>query len=246
VEYVFVTVLSRSQLSAYRRDGFVRLDQAFPRSLALRCRELLWRQIDEDRTDQSTWRRPVVRVGAQTDPAFSDAAQSPRWIEAVFEVAGVNADPTPWMGGTFAIRFPVDGDPGDDGWHIEGSYLGPDGWFWTNYWSRDRALLMLVLFSDVGENDAPTRIRVGSHVHIPDALIGYGDTGVNQMELSLPPAVDDCDVSLATGVAGDVYLCHPFVVHAAQRHRGKEPRFIAQPGVPWKNGGRLRGVWPTV
>jgi hypothetical protein len=33
----------------------------------------------------------------------------------------------------------------------------------------------------------------------------------------------------ATGPAGTVYLCHPFLVHAAQRHRGTEPRFMAQP-----------------
>jgi hypothetical protein len=34
---------------------------------------------------------------------------------------------------------------------------------------------------------------------------------------------------LATGEAGTVYLCHPFLVHAAQPHRGSEPRFMAQP-----------------
>ena len=34
---------------------------------------------------------------------------------------------------------------------------------------------------------------------------------------------------LATGRAGTVYLCHPFLVHAAQPHRGKQPRFVAQP-----------------
>jgi hypothetical protein len=35
--------------------------------------------------------------------------------------------------------------------------------------------------------------------------------------------------ALATGEAGTVYLCHPFLVHAAQMHRGSQPRFIAQP-----------------
>jgi hypothetical protein len=34
---------------------------------------------------------------------------------------------------------------------------------------------------------------------------------------------------LATGEAGTVYLCHPFLVHAAQVHRGTRPRFLAQP-----------------
>jgi Phytanoyl-CoA dioxygenase (PhyH) len=232
-------ILSARQLDTYRGGGFVRIDEAFPRRLALRCRDLLWEQIDEDPDDRSTWRRPVVRVGSQSDSAFSEAAQSQRWVQAIHEVAGPLADPTPWMGGTFAIRFPVEGDPGDDGWHIEGSYVGPDGGWWTNYWSRDRALLMLVLFSDVGDDDAPTRIRVGSHVGIPRVLIPYGEEGVNPRYLTLPSDVNDLPLALATGAAGDVYLCHPFLVHAAQRNQGREPRFIAQPGVPWKEGGRL-------
>lgn len=33
----------------------------------------------------------------------------------------------------------------------------------------------------------------------------------------------------AVGSAGTVYLCHPFLVHAGQPHRGTEPRFMAQP-----------------
>lgn len=36
-------------------------------------------------------------------------------------------------------------------------------------------------------------------------------------------------LALATGCAGDVYLCHPFLVHAAQPHQGTNPRFMAQP-----------------
>ncbi len=36
-------------------------------------------------------------------------------------------------------------------------------------------------------------------------------------------------VMLATGEAGTVFLCHPFLVHAAQMHRGATPRFLAQP-----------------
>ena len=34
---------------------------------------------------------------------------------------------------------------------------------------------------------------------------------------------------LATGHAGTVYACHPFLVHAAQPHCGTYPRFLAQP-----------------
>jgi hypothetical protein len=37
---------------------------------------------------------------------------------------------------------------------------------------------------------------------------------------------------LATGQAGDVFLCHPFLVHAASwPHRGPRPKIMAQPAV---------------
>ena len=42
------------------------------------------------------------------------------------------------------------------------------------------------------------------------------------------PARSD-PVALATGSPGDVFLCHPFLVHAAQPHHGARPRFLAQP-----------------
>jgi len=89
---------------------------------------------------------------------------------------------------------------------------------------------MLFLFSDVGVNDAPTRIWVGSHLEVPRVLAPAGDAGLTFYELAerLPPP-SSIPLELATGTAGDVYLCHPFLVHSAQPHRGFSPRFLAQP-----------------
>ena len=92
--------------------------------------------------------------------------------------------------------------------------------------SRGRALLMLFLFSDVGKDDAPTRIRVGSHMDMARFLEPAGESGMSHMNLSKMSA--DRPMAIATGEAGTVYLCHPFLVHAAQRHRGSTPRFMAQ------------------
>jgi hypothetical protein len=143
--------------------------------------------------------------------------------------------PRPSLGG-FPIRFPHPDEPGDTGWHVEGSYL-PDGAedYWVNLRSRDRALLMLFLFSDVGQADAPTRIKVGSHLDVPPFLLPAGEDGMPGGRLAqiLEQAgkldVPDRPLALATGAAGDVYLCHPFLVHAAQPHHGRSPRFMAQP-----------------
>src|SRR5439155_16908831 len=101
----------------------------------------------------------------------------------------------------------------------------------VNVRSDGRALLMLFLFSDVGKDDAPTRIRVGSHLVVARLLAPAGEEGMSMQEIS--KAADVATASLpevpATGPAGTVYLCHPFLVHAAQPHRGRTPRFMAQP-----------------
>ena len=90
---------------------------------------------------------------------------------------------------------------------------------------------MLFLFSDVGEKDAPTRIRVGSHLRVPRLLAPAGEEGMSMLEISrrADEATSDLEIVAATGPAGTVYLCHPFLVHAGQAHRGSAPRFLAQP-----------------
>lgn len=100
-----------------------------------------------------------------------------------------------------------------------------------NIESRGRALLMLFLFSDVGEDDAPTKVRAGSHADIARQLLPHGEGGLTLGELAAEgfASTAHCEEVLATGEAGTVYLCHPFLVHSAQPHRGTRPRFMAQP-----------------
>jgi hypothetical protein len=136
--------------------------------------------------------------------------------------------------GTFPVRFPCAAEPDDTGWHVDASFPGDDPADYLSYRinvaSRGRALLMLFLFSDVGEHDAPTRIRVGSHRDVARILAPAGEAGLSFMELAAGlDATAQCPTVEATGAAGMVYLCHPFLVHAAQAHRGEAPRFMAQP-----------------
>jgi hypothetical protein len=55
-----------------------------------------------------------------------------------------------------------------------------------------------------------------------------GEDGMAVRALDLT-AMAHCQEVFAMGEAGTVYLCHPFLVHAAQINRGKAPRFMAQP-----------------
>ena len=136
--------------------------------------------------------------------------------------------------GSFPVRFPSLLDAGDTGWHVDAGFAGPDPndfFAWRiNVKSKGRALLMLFLFSDVSEYDAPTRIRRGSHLDVARLLKPEGDAGLSFMELAIRLSeLPEREETLATGKSGTVYLCHPFLVHAAQRHMGNEPKFMAQP-----------------
>jgi hypothetical protein len=93
--------------------------------------------------------------------------------------------------GFFIVRFPHPDDPGDTGWHIDSSFAleGEPTEDYFNRWrvnvsSRERALLMLFLYSDVGPDDAPTRIRVGSHLDLPPVLLPVGAGGMTGAEAS--------------------------------------------------------------
>ncbi|WP_192348718.1 hypothetical protein [Algoriphagus sp. Y33] len=89
---------------------------------------------------------------------------------------------------------------------------------------------MLVLYSDVSENNAPTVIYKGSYIDVARLLSQEGDLGLSFMELaSKLDGLPKREKAYATGKAGTVYLCHPFLIHSGQAHRGITPKFMAQP-----------------
>jgi hypothetical protein len=226
--------LSAAQVENFIDNGFVRLDEAFDTYLARQCRDLLWTAMGLSPRRPEEWKAPVVRLGFQTRPPFVEAANSARLHAAYDALAGRGRWIAPTGLGTFPVRFPSKEDPGDAGWHVDMSFGTETSDFmqWRiNIVSRGRALLMLFLFSDVGPDDAPTRIRVASHRNLARCLLPYGETGMTLSELAATDFGDTgtCDEVLATGPAGSVFLCHPFLVHSAQPHRGMQPRFMAQP-----------------
>jgi len=216
------------------RNGFIRIEGAFSRALADEGRAILWRDTGCDPHDPRTWTKPVVRLGHYSQPPFVAAANTPVLHEAFDLLVGKGRWLRQGALGTFPVRFPSPEDPGDAGWHVDVSFGfdNPDFMEWrANVDSKGRALLMLFLFSDVGEADAPTRIRVGSHLDIARQLAPAGEAGLTLRELAADGFARSAGrpEMLATGAAGTVYLCHPFLVHSAQPHRGTTPRFMAQP-----------------
>ncbi|MEQ4210244.1 phytanoyl-CoA dioxygenase family protein [Actinopolymorpha sp. B9G3] len=234
-------MLTDAQLVAFRRDGFVAVRRAVPTAVVERCVDVIWQRLAERgvrRNEPATWTEPLVRIDCPEDDGGGGPFAEAGTASALWEAYDQLLRPGTWwkrkgVGGTVPVRFPGEADPGEAGWHIDGSY-SVNGTGRVNLRSRDRGLLALFLFTDVGPDDAPTRIRVGSHTDAIPFLADAGDDGID-FDLTVTDiahASRDRPVAYATGAAGDVYLCHPFLVHAATwLHRGTTPRIIAQPGV---------------
>lgn len=231
------SVLSDEEIHRFVADGYLRLDRAFERDVAAACVAELWRSLHVDPSDPSTWTAPVLRIVGSSAVPLVDAINSARLVGAIDDLVGVGHWQRRTLGyGTFPVRFPSDTDPGDTGWHIDGSFGDPPQ-YRVNLESRGRALLLLMLFSDVGPEDAPTRIKVGSHLDVARALVAVPPEGVAFDVTTLAADALTRTMVFATGSAGDVFLCHPFLVHAASwPHRGITPRFIGQPCIHHSEG----------
>jgi len=226
--------LTPSQVQSFIDDGFVKIENSFSADLAKQCRDELWADIVLSPDEPEKWVQSVIRVASKSSRPFIEAANTPRLQIAYDQLVGERRWLAPKGLGTFPIRFPSPVSHGDDGWHVDVSFGTdhPDFMEWrVNVKSSGRALLKLFLFSDVCDDDAPTKIRKGSHGIIARELLPYGDGGATLRQLSADgyASTGDCAVELATGAAGTTYLCHPFLVHAAQPHQGQRPRFMAQP-----------------
>ncbi|MBZ4191915.1 phytanoyl-CoA dioxygenase family protein [Niabella beijingensis] len=227
-------ILSKKEIGQFVSEGFIRIDNAFSSEIADAAVTILWNDLPCDRSDASTWTEPVFRLGLYTQPPFIESLNTPKLHHVFDQLIGENKWIPPQSVGTFPVRFPSDRQPDDTGKHVDAGFPGsdPGNYFeWRiNIKSKGRALLLLVLYSDVSEKDAPTVIYEGSHIDVAQLLSEAGDSGFSFMELAgrLEGLPERKEV-YATGKAGTVYLCHPFLVHSAQPHRGRAPRFMAQP-----------------
>jgi len=226
--------LTIEQIDSFIDNGYVKIENAFSTEIADACRAILWKATSCDPHHPDSWTQPVIRIGELGHEPFKKAANTPILHHAFDQLVGKDNWLPRFTLGSFPIRFPGKEQANDIGWHVDASFAGEEvkNYFeWRiNIHSKARALLMLFLFSDVSEQDAPTRLKVSSHFDVAKILEPEGEKGLTFMQLAQRlNTISKKEEIVATGKAGTVYLCHPFLVHAAQNHYGTTPKFMAQP-----------------
>ncbi len=213
-------------LDAFISDGYVKLEQAAPRSVADAARNMLWQQLGLSPDEPEGWSTPVRWAADLTGHGpFGELVRSTALAAALDQICGTGGWQPRGSLGNIPVRFPVSPPADDRGWHIDANTPQADGsWVITG---RPHTVLVLTLLSEVGANDAPTRIRAGSHRDVARVL-GTDPLGLAEMGRLVDDASAARPVVHATGQPGDMYVVHPFTAHAADVHRGATPRFMAQ------------------
>ena len=180
--------LKAEQIEQFIDEGFVRIEQAFPVEVAAECRAILWKATGCDAGNAETWTQPVIRIDELALEPFIQASNTAALYHAYDQLVGKDNWLPKTSLGSFPIRFPGKELSADTGWHVDASFPGEDinnylEWR-INFYSKGRGLLMLFLFSDVSENDAPTVIKNGSHLNIAKILAPEGEKGLSFMELA--------------------------------------------------------------
>ena len=135
-------------VDGFIRDGYVALRGAVDPGTVAAGRELIWAALAKRgvrRDDRATW-PALAEFGDLGAGPFAVARRSPALTAACDELIGPGRwSPPVDVGNAVVVRFPSE-DRANAGYHIEGSYAGPDGerW-WVNIRSRARGLLALFL-----------------------------------------------------------------------------------------------------
>lgn len=224
--------LTPSQIEHFLEYGYIKLEQAFPRDLAERWIARAWTRLGYDPDDPSTWAEPRIHLPTM-DYVEVDKFAPGVW-SAVCDLLGGEqrvTQPYRWSDG-FIMNLGIGADepwrsPSADagGWHKDGDF------FLHFLDSPEQGLLTIVLWSDVEHKGGPTYIATDS-VGVVARYLADHPEGVDPTSFPMSELIGECRrFDEATGRAGDVYLMHPYMLHAASQNVRRLPRFITNPPV---------------
>lgn len=229
--------ITEEQAQQFLERGHIVVREAFPRELAEEWRAFAFKRLGYDPYEPDTWAEPRVHLPGMNWKRAADIA--PRAWNAVCDLMGgeerIRNAQNFSLGDGFIINFNIgDGEPWQppspkmSGWH-------KDGDFFRHFLdSPEQGLLTIVIWSDIFPKSGGTFVAADSVQHIARHLAQHPE-GLLPSEAGFGKLIDRCsDFVELTGLAGDIVLIHPYVLHSASRNPSGRARFITNPPVALK------------
>jgi hypothetical protein len=243
--------LTDEQVEHFVTRGYVVVPGCFSPAAAAGYTDSVWTRLGYDPDDRSTWTRPSIHMPAHRDIDVREFA--PRAWNAICDLVGgaeriSTTKPYHWND-AFIVNL---GEGADREWEPpSAAWPGwhKDGDFFRHYLdSPEQGLLTLVLWTPVRHQGGATFMAADSVAPVARFLAAHPEGVYPPMFIDdpapgvpgAPPAayfdygdlVGRCsDFVEATGAIGDVYLIHPYVLHAKGSNTLRLPRYITNPPV---------------
>jgi len=239
--------LSKEEIEQFVERGFVSLGVCFdtgPSSVAGRWIKDSWTRNGIDPDDVSTWPRDKIHMPTMERRLVSELA--PRAWGAMAQLCGgaERVDGTMSFGDGFIANYGWGRDepwlppsPESPGWH-------KDGDFFKHFLdSPEQALLTVVYYTDVAHRGggtfiAPDSVGVVARFlaeHPEGVYPGAEGEGTRFPKEPGERLVDRCEDFLeVTGQAGEVFLLHPYMLHASSRNHLWKARLMINPCLRFK------------
>lgn len=227
--------LSPQQVDQFLNRGFCVVKDAFSRERAEAWTDKIFPRLGYDAKDPSTWEQHRIHMPAHE--RISAAEFAPKAWGAMCELlGGEDRTQSATWGDSFIVNLGQAEDeekwqppsPQVDGWH-------KDGDFFRHFLdSPEQGLLTIVLWSDVLSRGGSTFVAADS-VPIVARFLAQHPEGITPGGFDFKAMIAECtDFVEATGEVGDVYLLHPYILHASSRNALRKPRYITNPPVSLK------------
>ena len=225
--------LTGEQVEGFLRRGHVLVKNCFSREAARELTDRAFVRLGYDPDDISTWEQHRIHMPVHGRVEIREFA--PKAWGAICELLGGEGrvkQPATWGDG-FIVNLGRSEDPGSwqppsaqvKGWHKDGD------WFVHFLDSPEQGLLTIVVWSDIRPTGGGTFIACDS-VPVVARFLAEHPEGVRPGGFDFPSLAAQChDFIEATGEVGDVYLIHPYVLHASSQNALRVPRLITNPAV---------------
>lgn len=225
--------LTDEQKEQFLSRGHVCLKGAIPRPKVEAWAKDVWTRLGYDQNDKATWEQ--ARIHMPTLQSAPVQEFSPQAWGAICELLGGEdriKTPATWGDG-FIVNLGTENhkdeweSPSEQktGWH-------KDGDFFRHFLdSPEQGLLTIILWSDVLPSGGSTYVACDSVAPLARYLAARPE-GVLPNDFPFADLAAQCrDKIEATGQAGDVYLLHPYLLHASSLNKLRLARLITNPPV---------------